>query len=83
MEFVILTPAKDVALVPLETPSRTKFAIETAASQGMTRFGRCYTSKELALGRQKKDQGKRPISEGKVENSGEKCTQRTIQLLNI
>ena len=33
----------------------------------MTRSGRCYTPDELALGGQKKDHAKRPISEGEAE----------------
>ena len=66
-EFVILTPAKAVALVPSETLVKPKFVIETADIQGMTRSGRCYTPDKLALGGQKKDQAKRPISEGEAE----------------
>ena len=78
-DFVILTPADVVAfmlletpsnvlaLVPLETTAKPKFVIETTAAQGMTRYERCYTPKELALGDKKKDQGKNPISEGKAE----------------
>ena len=41
--------------------------IETAVAQGMTLSGRCYTPEELDLRGQKKDQGKRPISEGEAE----------------
>ena len=52
-EFVILTPAKAVALVPAKTLAKPKFVIETAVAQGMTRSGRCYTLDELALGGQK------------------------------
>ena len=63
--FVILTLAKAVALVPAKTLANPKFVIEMAVVQGMTRSGRCYTSDELALGGQKKDHAKRPIS--KVE----------------
>ena len=59
-----MTPAKDVALVPSETLVRPKFVIEITAAQGMTRYGRCYTPENIALVGQKKDQGKRPISEG-------------------
>ncbi|XP_069154398.1 uncharacterized protein [Solanum lycopersicum] len=66
-EFVILTPAKAVALVPSKTLVKPKFVIETAVAQGMTRSGRCYTPDELALGGQKKDHAKRPISEGEAE----------------
>ncbi|XP_015081454.1 uncharacterized protein LOC107025117 [Solanum pennellii] len=66
-EFVILTPTKVVALVPSETLVKPKFVIETAAAQGMTRSRRCYTPDKLALGGQKKDQAKRPISEGETE----------------
>ncbi|XP_069155857.1 uncharacterized protein [Solanum lycopersicum] len=66
-EFVILTPAKAVALVPSKTLIKPKFVIETAVAQGMTRSGRCYTPDELALGGQKKDHAKRPISEGEAE----------------
>ncbi|KAK4733993.1 hypothetical protein R3W88_008254 [Solanum pinnatisectum] len=47
-EFVILTPEKVVALVPQETLARSKFVIETAVTQGMTRSGRCYTPEELS-----------------------------------
>ena len=35
-EFVIFTPAKVVALVPTKTLVKSKFVIETVASQGMT-----------------------------------------------
>ncbi|XP_069149116.1 uncharacterized protein [Solanum lycopersicum] len=66
-EFVILTPAKAVALVPSKTLPKLKFVIETVVAQGMTRSGRCYTPDELALGGQKKDHAKRPISEGEEE----------------
>ena len=64
---MILTPAKVVALVQPQTLVRPKFMIETADTQGMTLSRRCYTPKELALAGQKKDQGKRPISEGEAE----------------
>ena len=46
-EFVILTPEKVVALGPKETLALSKFVIETAVTQGMTRSGRCYTPEEL------------------------------------
>ena len=49
-DFVILTPAKAVALVPFKASSRPNFVIETAVAQGMTRSGRCYTPEELARG---------------------------------
>ncbi|KAK4738129.1 hypothetical protein R3W88_001826 [Solanum pinnatisectum] len=65
--FVILTPKKVTALVPRETPARSKFVIETAVTQGMTRSGRCYTPEELSQGVQKKEQSKRPISEAEAE----------------
>ena len=67
-DFVILTFSKFVALVRSKTLTKLKFVIETAGTQGMTQSGRCYTLEELALGGQKKDQDKRPISEGKVED---------------
>ena len=66
-EFVILTTAKAIALVPFEALARTKFVIETAADQGMTRSWRCYTLKELASGGKNKDQGKRLISEDEAK----------------
>ncbi|XP_015081465.1 uncharacterized protein LOC107025133 [Solanum pennellii] len=66
-EFVILTPIKAVALVPSETLVKPKFVIETAVTQGMTRSRRSYTPDDLALGGQKKDHAKRPISEGEAE----------------
>ena len=66
-EFVILTPAKVVALVPSETLVKPKFVIEIASAQGMTRSRRCYTPDKIALGGQKKKQAKWPISEGEVE----------------
>ena len=56
-EFVILTPAKVVVLVPSKTPIKPKFVIETAVAQGMTRSRRCYTPEELSLV-VKKDQDK-------------------------
>ena len=62
-KFVILTPAKVVALVPSETLVKPKFVIENVVAQGMTRSERCYTPDELALGGQKKDHAKRSISE--------------------
>ncbi|XP_069150342.1 uncharacterized protein [Solanum lycopersicum] len=65
-EFVILTPANVVTLVPSKTLIKPKFVIETAA-QGMTRSGRCYTLEEIALGVQKGDQDKKPIIEGDAE----------------
>ena len=49
-EFVILTPAKVVALVPSKTLAKPKFVIKMVVAQGMTRSGRCYTPDELALG---------------------------------
>ena len=35
-EFVILTPAKAVALVPSKTLAKPKFVIETTVAKGMT-----------------------------------------------
>ena len=66
-DFVIFTPVKVVALVPSETLIKPKFVIETTSTHSMTRSGRCYTPDKLALGGQKKDQAKRPISEGEAE----------------
>ena len=66
-EFVILTPSKFVDLVPPETLVRPKFVIESAASQGMTRSGRCYIFEELAFGGKKKDPRKSPMSEGEAK----------------
>lgn len=66
-EFVILTPAQAVALIPLETIARPKFVNEIIVAQGMTPSERCYTPKEFDLGVQKKDQGKRTISEGESQ----------------
>ena len=66
-EFVILTPTKVVALVPSKTLVKPKFVIETAVAQGMTRSGRYYTLDELALGGQKKDHAKGPISAAEAE----------------
>ena len=66
-EFVILTPAKVVALVPLKTLAKPKFVTEMAAIQGMTRSGRCYTPDELTFRGPKKDHAKRPISEAEAE----------------
>lgn len=63
-DFVILTPANVVALMPFKVPTRTKFVIEIDFSSRLTRFVECYTPEELALGGQKNDQGKRPICEG-------------------
>ena len=66
-KFFILTPAKAVSLVPSKTLIKPKFVIVIVVAQGMTRSGRCYTLDEHALGGQKKDQTKRPISEGEAE----------------
>ncbi|XP_069146881.1 uncharacterized protein [Solanum lycopersicum] len=66
-DFVILTPTKVVALVTSKALAKPKFVIETAVAQGMTRSGRCYTPDELALGGQKKDHAKRPISKAEAE----------------
>ena len=41
--------------------------IEITVSQGITRYGRFYTPKELTFGGHKKDQAKRSISEGEAE----------------
>ena len=81
-KFVILTPAKVVALVPFEDPSRPKIFIETAATQGMTRFGRCYNPEELAFGRKKNNQGKRPISEGEAEEFWNKMQPKDYSIVN-
>ena len=80
-EFVILTSAKVVALVPPETLVRPKFVIETAAAQGMIRFRRCYTLQKLASGAQKKDQGKMPISEGEVEEFWRKMQPKNYSIV--
>ena len=40
-QFVILTPAKTIALVPSKILIKPKFVIEIAAAQGMTRSARC------------------------------------------
>ena len=53
-EFVILTPTKVVALVPLETLVRPRIVIETAVAQGLTRSGRCYTPEEMDLAGQRR-----------------------------
>ena len=68
-EFLILTPAKVIVLVPSETFVRQKFVIKTTTAKGMTRSGRCYTLKEFALGGKKKDKDevKSTISEGEAE----------------
>ncbi|XP_010320484.2 uncharacterized protein [Solanum lycopersicum] len=66
-EFVILTPAKAVALVPAKTLAKPKFVIQTVVDQGMTRSCRCYTPDKLALRGQKKDHAKRPINEAEAE----------------
>ena len=57
-EFVILTPAKVVALVPSKNLIKPIFVIDSAIAQGMTRLGRFYTLEKLSLGGQKKDQSK-------------------------
>lgn len=44
-KFVILTPEKVIALVPLKTPSRPKFVIETTVAQGMTQSGGAILSR--------------------------------------
>ena len=41
--------------------------IKAVAAKGMTRSRRCYTPKDLSLGGKKKNQSKRPISEGEAE----------------
>ena len=66
-DFVNLIPVKGFDLVPLETIVRQKFVIQTIIAQGITQSWRWYTPKELSLGGQKKDQGKRSISEGEAE----------------
>ena len=66
-EFVILTPAKIVALVSSKTLIKPKIVIKTAAAQGMKRSARCYTPDEISLKGQKKDQSKRHLSEGETE----------------
>ena len=67
-EFVILTPAKVVALVPSKNLIKPIFVIDSAIAQGMTRLGRFYTLEKLSLGGQKKDQDKRAISKSEAKN---------------
>ena len=66
---MILLLENNVAFVPVETPTRSRFVIEFASAQGMTTSGRCYTPEELVHGGPKKDQAKRPISETEAEES--------------
>ena len=66
-EFIILTPAKVVTLVPSKTLVRSKFVIEDAATQGMSHTRKIYTPEEFYLRGKNKDQGKMPISEGEAE----------------
>ena len=82
-ETVILTSTKVVALVPFEAPARPKLVIETTANQGMTQSRRNYTPEDLAFGGQKKDQGKRPISEGEAEEFWKKMQPKATRLLSI
>ena len=42
-EFMIMTPAKAVALLLIETPATPRFVFETASAQGMTMSSRCYS----------------------------------------
>ena len=62
-----MTPTKVVTLVPSETLIKPKFVIKVVAAKGMTRSRRCYIVEDLALGGQKKDQAKSPISEGEAK----------------
>ena len=66
-KYVILTPAKVFDLVPSKTFIKPMFVIETVDAQGMTRSEKCYTPEKLSLSDQKKDQAKRPISEGEAK----------------
>ena len=66
-EFVNLTSAKVVALMPIKTLAQPRFVIVTTSAQGMTRSSSCYTPEEFSHGGQKNNQGKRSISEGEAE----------------
>ena len=55
--------------------------IETATAKSMNQSGRCYAPKELALGGQKKDQGKRPISEGEAEEIWRKMQSKDYSIV--
>lgn len=81
-EFMILKPAKVVALVPLAYLVRLKIVIETSVAQRMTRSGKFYTPKELSLGGKKKDQRKRTIREGEAEEFGRKMQPKDYSILN-
>ena len=52
---------------PSENLVKPNFFIDTVAAQGMTRSRRCYTPDKIALGGQKKEQDKMPISEGEAK----------------
>ena len=69
--------------MPLETLSKPKFVIENVVAQGMTRYGRCYTPEELALGGQKNDQAKRPISEGEADEFWRRMHRKIILLIRF
>lgn len=82
-EFVILTRTKVVSLVPKETPTRLRFMTENALSQGMNKSGRCYTPEDWSNGGKKKDQGKRPIREGKAGEFWRKIQPKDYSMSSI
>ena len=53
--------------MPIETHARPRLVIRTSSAQGISRFNRFYTPKELAQGGKKKDKTKRPISKTEAE----------------
>ena len=82
-EFVILTPAKFVTLVPSKTLIKPKFVIETDVAQGMNRSRKYYTYDELALGGQKKDRAKRPISKGESKEFWRRMQPKDYSIIKL
>ena len=53
--------------MPIETQARPRLVIRNTSTQGISRFTRFYTPKELAQRGKKKDKTKRPISKTEAE----------------
>ena len=69
-EFVVITaPHRAFALAKERSNKqpKEKFIVQAATAQWMTRSGRCYVPEELAQETRRKENQKRPITEGEVE----------------
>ncbi|XP_049360477.1 uncharacterized protein LOC125825188 [Solanum verrucosum] len=69
-EFVVITAPHQAFALAKERSNekpKEKFVVQAATAQGMTRSGRCYVPEELAQETRRKENQKRPITEGEAE----------------